>query len=157
MPRAKTAASPSPSPDMMNWRPGQPPARMKASPARTMPPKFHKASVCATGWPAKPGLNCPNARLVRNAATISARTPQEQVRVARQDQIAQRADGAEAAALGEKADQQADAERDQQRGVLAARPGGREEDRADRLAVGIAAEEGRDDAAAAAGRPSARA
>ena len=39
------AASPSPSPDRNNCRPGHPPARVKASPARTMPPKFHRKSV----------------------------------------------------------------------------------------------------------------
>ena len=42
IPRTKMAASPSPSPDKNNCLPGQPPARAKQSPARTMPRKFHK-------------------------------------------------------------------------------------------------------------------
>ena len=42
IPRTNTAASPSPSPDMNNCRPGHPPARAKARPASTIPPKFRR-------------------------------------------------------------------------------------------------------------------
>ena len=64
-----------PSPLMMSWRPGQPPARVKARPDRSIPRKFHRAFVWATGWPVKPSLNCPSAALVPMAAMTRVMMP----------------------------------------------------------------------------------
>ena len=49
MPVTKVAESASPSPARNNCLPGHPPARVKARPARTIPPKFHQALVWAMG------------------------------------------------------------------------------------------------------------
>lgn len=49
MPRTKMAASASPSPERKTCRPGQPPARVNDSPARSMPAKFSQWTLWAAG------------------------------------------------------------------------------------------------------------
>ena len=91
MPRAKMAASLSPSPAMKSCLPGHPPASAKARPAVTMPRKFHRPSVC--------------------------RHAEEQMSVPEENKITERAHGAEAAALGKRADDDRHAEGQKERSM----------------------------------------
>ena len=75
IPRTKMAASPSPSPERKSCLPGHPPASAKASPASTIPPKFQRWLVWATGCPLKPGWNWLKMMLVMKAPITSPVTP----------------------------------------------------------------------------------
>jgi hypothetical protein len=54
---------------MMSWRQGQPPARVKASPDRSIRGSSRGRS-CGYGCPVKPSLNCPSATWWRLRAAI---------------------------------------------------------------------------------------